>query len=264
MKLFIVKLLSRILLPPGLFLVLIGGILLFLWEHRNRYRSRNYKMNYVYSGLIVLFLVIYILSSYVGEFILVSPLENSFPPRTYTEVKRKINDKSIIVVLGGGVVRGTPLGSEIGKTTLKRLYAGWQLQQKTGLDIVVSGGIVPGADATSGADIMENVLLDWGVNQEKIITESQSKNTWQNAVNTTELLEKLEYEEIILVTSAVHMNRAIYSFQENGNLSLIAVPTDYILDKELSLLDFLPNRISLRNSLSALHEWVGLVWYYLK
>jgi uncharacterized SAM-binding protein YcdF (DUF218 family) len=199
--------------------------------------------------------------------LLVKPLENNYAPLSASELNYESDyssEKTRIVVLGGGMVRGTPDGIEIGKTTLKRLYKGWKIHQATGLNLVVSGGIVPGADDSPVAEAMKEVLVDWGVPSDKIIVEKESKNTWQNAVNTASILERSGYKRIVLVTSATHMQRAMYSFQKNWELDIVPVSTDYIMDTDLSFLDFLPGRSSLRNNLTALHEWVGLVWYYFK
>lgn len=265
MKLFIIKVISKLLLPPGLFLILAAIVFVLSFENKGRYSFHQNKKKYLYFFLVLLLLTIYIFSSYFGEFALVKPLEGNFTPLSAVDLSSDDDRaKTAIVVLGGGVVRGTPTGSEVGRTTLKRLYKGWQLHKKTGLDLVVSGGVVPGATDSPVANVMKKVLLSWGVPEDEVILEKKSKNTWQNAVNTTVMLEKADYERIVLVTSATHMQRAVYSFKKNGEAQVVAAPTDYILDTDTSLLDFLPNRNSLNNSLTAFHEWVGLAWYYFK
>ncbi|WP_408956172.1 YdcF family protein [Natroniella sp. ANB-PHB2] len=259
MGFFIVKFLSSLLLPPGLFILLLLISLLFLHLKKKQY-SLTLKSKIVLP-LIGLLILIYTLSSYWGETFLVRPLENRFSLIAEEDLFER--EDSIIVVLGGGVVRGTPQGEELGKTTLSRLYGGWQLHQKTGFDLVVSGGVPPGVDGLSEAEIMRDVLVDWGVADGQIITEEQSLNTWMNAANTTALLGE-EYKRIILVTSATHMTRSIYSFQEHWTADLVAAPVDYTFDTEINLLRFLPNRFALDKSLRALHEWLGLLWYYFK
>ncbi|MBM7624903.1 YdcF family protein [Sporohalobacter salinus] len=264
MKLFLVKLFSKLMLPPGLFIILLVFLFILLQSNRNRYGYRRIKMKYIYSCLVLLLVLVYFFSSYPGEFLLTKPLESSFKPLSISNMELEVDDSSAIVVLGGGVLRGTPRGTEIGQTTLTRLYRAWQIHKKTNLDLVVSAGIVPGADNTSGAEVMKKVLINLGVEEDKIIVERESKNTWQNAVNTTSLLRKKNYEKIILVTSALHMKRSAYSFKKNWDQKLILAPANYTLDTDMSLLDYLPNRGSLDNSLAALHEWIGLLWYWFK
>ncbi|MCK8816797.1 YdcF family protein [Natroniella sulfidigena] len=259
MDFFIVKFLSSLLLPPGLFILLLLISLLFLHFKRKEF-GLTLKSKIVLP-LVVLLAMIYILSSYWGETLLVRPLEERFSPITEEELFER--EDTVIVVLGGGVVRGTPQGEEIGKTTLTRLYGGWQLHNQTGFDLAVSGGVPPGVAGLSEAEIMRDVLVDWGVGDQQIITEGESLNTWLNAANTTALLSD-EYDRIILVTSATHMRRSIYSFREHWEGELVAAPVDYTFDTEISLLRFIPNRFALDKSLRAVHEWLGLVWYYFK
>ncbi|ADL12839.1 YdcF family protein [Acetohalobium arabaticum] len=264
MVLFLVKLLSKLILPPGLFIILLIILFILLQTSQNKYSYRKNKRKYLYGCLILLLILIYLFSSYPGEFLLTKPLESQFDPLLISNRESKVGNSTAIVLLGSGVRRGTSRGVEIGEITLARLYRTWQIHKETGLDLVVSGGVVPGADNTSGAEVMKEVLLDLGVKEDKIILEKKAKNTWQNAVNTALLLEEREYEQIILVTSALHMKRAVYSFERNCNQRLIPAPANYTFNTDVSLLDYLPNRESLDNSLAALHEWIGLVWYSFK
>ncbi|MCK8828309.1 YdcF family protein [Natroniella acetigena] len=259
MGFFIVKFLSSLMLPPGLFILLLLISLLFLHLKRKEF-SLTLKSKIVLP-LVVLLVLIYGLSSYWGEVLLVRSLEQRFAPIAEEELFER--EDTVIVVLGGGVVRGTPLGEELGNTTLTRLHGGWQLHNQTGFDLAVSGGVPPGVEGLSEAEIMRDVLVDWGVVEEQIITERESLNTWMNAANITALLRD-EYDRIILVTSATHMTRSTYSFREHWAADLVVAPVDYTFDTEFNLLRFIPNRFALDKSLRALHEWLGLVWYYFR
>ena len=103
-----------------------------------------------------------------------------------------------------------------------------------------------------------------GVEEDSIIAEVRSNNTWENAVNTCSVLKDVGYRRIILVTSAVHMRRAVYSFKHSWEYEIIPAPCDYLRGSDVNVLDFLPNRSSLDSCLRALHEWVGLLWYGVK
>ena len=48
------------------------------------------------------------------------------------------------------------------------------------------------------------------------------------------------------------------------NIDFLVVHSGFIYDHQFSWLDYLPNRGALTANLSALHEWVGLVWYYIR
>ncbi|MDX5420629.1 MAG: YdcF family protein, partial [Hymenobacteraceae bacterium] len=84
--------------------------------------------------------------------------------------------------------------------------------------LVISGGsgLVLG-DAIPEAEQIEKILLMAGVAEEDIITEGNSRNTRENAVNTAALLEKHpDWEKVLLVTSAFHMRRSEACFRKAG------------------------------------------------
>lgn len=73
------------------------------------------------------------------------------------------------------------------------------------------------ADRIPEAEQIEKILLMAGVPEEDIITESNSRNTRENAVNTAEFLKKHpEVDKVLLVTSAFHMRRAAACFTKAG------------------------------------------------
>mgnify|MGYP000109073204 FL=1 len=112
--------------------------------------------------LTFLFVVVYLVSSYLGEVIFTRTLEDDYKPLQGDELAAD-GIKSVIVVLGGGVVRGSPVGdAEIGKSSLKRLYEGYRIHKQTGFDVCVSGGKVFGHKGDSEAEVMRDVLIDWG------------------------------------------------------------------------------------------------------
>ena len=90
--------------------------------------------------------------------------------------------------------------------------------------------------------------------------ETESKDTKGNAINVARLAGDGPF---ILVTTAVHIPRAMSSFQKAG-LSVIAAPTDYRSKRTpLTWSDFLPNSSSLQDSCLALHEYLGILYYRL-
>jgi uncharacterized SAM-binding protein YcdF (DUF218 family) len=258
---YIRNFIASLLLPPGLFLLLIVIIILLNFKRVISYTEQRNKKRCIFWGLIFLLFSVYIFSTHFGELFLVKPLENDYVP---LDIKTLSEEKSVIVILGGGIKRGTPRGEEIGTITLSRLYEGFKLYQRTGYDIVVTGGTPPGMSGISEAEMMRDVLVELGVSSQDIIIEDKALTTWLNAVNTTGILDGLGYRRIILVTDAIHMRRSLSSFEKNWEYELISAPADYLLESEVDVLDFLPNRVSLDNNIRAMHEWIGLIWYIFK
>ncbi len=258
---FLRNIIESILLPPGIFVLLTLIISLSIYKGKINYRYRRKNKNYSYIFLTILFLLIYTFSTYFGQLILVNPLERGYKPLNYQLLNGNHNSKTAIVILGGGIKQNTLRGPQIGERTLGRLYEGAKIYQDTKYDIVVTGGKIPGQRGLSEAEMMKEVLINFGVTKEKIISETEALTTWQNAVNTTKILNELNYEKIILVTNAIHMNRAIYSFKNNWEKELTPAPALYLGDQQVTVLDFLPNTQHLNSALRAFHEWVGFIWY---
>jgi len=136
--------------------------------------------------------------------------------RAQLSVRAAAGEPIAIVVLGGGLGGIAP---EYGDTTLSgaslmRLrYAVW-LGRQTGLPIAASGGQGWGAVGTAAppesarmAEIARAELatpLRW--------TETNSRDTHENAIDTVALLRPAGIREIVLVTQGWHMPRALREF----------------------------------------------------
>jgi len=108
---------------------------------------------------------------------------------------------------------------------------------------------------------MEEVLIEMGVPPDDVFQESESRTTYENALFAIEEIRQQGYQEIILVTSALHMRRSVQSF-ENNEVTIIPAPVNYLFENtQPGLLNILPNRFSFDHNLRALHEWIGLLYY---
>jgi uncharacterized SAM-binding protein YcdF (DUF218 family) len=94
-------------------------------------------------------------------------------------------------------------------------------------------------------------------------TEEASDNTYENAMYSFQILQKVGIKKIYLVTHASHMPRAAAIFREVG-FDVVEAPTAFTTRYEINLLAFLPRAESLQDSKIFLHEVTGLFWYQLK
>ena len=245
--------------PPGG--VIITVLLIFLFFHLGRKK--------IAACLTVCFLFfLFLFSTWFGEYILLRPLEDdyiSFPAMSFDNSEFS---KPIIVVLGGGLVENSLAestgGTEIGEITLSRIYGAYRIYKILECPLWVSGGNVPGYSGDKPAtDIMEQVLIELGVPLLVVYKESQSRTTLENAEFTLDELKQKGYQEIILVTSAVHMRRSVQVF-ENDVIRIIPAPVNYLFENSKpGILKIISNRFSWDYNLRALHEWVGLFYYKL-
>lgn len=105
-------------------------------------------------------------------------------------------------------------------------------------------------------------LSDLGLARNRIVFESRARNTFENAALSYREARPGKEEVWLLVTSALHMPRAVGVFRQIG-WDLIPYPVDYQVADVAPLTgwpDLAANLVSLG---AVLKEWVGLVVYYL-
>lgn len=149
-------------------------------------------------------------------------------------------------------------GAVIGPMTMQRLRYGAWLQRRTGLPLLVSGG-VPGRDLRSLADLMADAAKnELGVPVRWI--ESRSADTRENAQFSAELLRKDGVTNVLLVSSAWHLPRAMACFRKVG-ITPIGAPTAFRSPVLESWSNCLPSWAGLRDTCLGLHEWGGRLFY---
>lgn len=169
-----------------------------------------------------------------------------------------------IVILGGDIRRRTPEfdGDTVGRLSLERVRYGARIYRQTGLPILTTGGRV-GNSETSVATAMAVALReDYQVPVKWI--ERSSRNTYENAKLSSEILNAEGIKSVYLVTHSWHMPRALEAFQQVG-VKAIPRPTGGVgSSKQVGPSDFIPNSGALTNSAFALHEWIGRYWYRVR
>ena len=189
-------------------------------------------------------------------------IENHTKPADLTD--RQIDG---IIVLGGftgdGVVAESRGQASLGSAA-ERFTAALQWHQKFPSKPLVfsgfSGRLVP--NGASEADIVKQLLGDLAIDQTYILFENKSRNTYENALYSFDLMAPTPGSHWILITSAAHMPRAIGSFRAVGWSGILGYPVDYQTPET----GFSRNwDIGHGTGLigNALHEYVGLLVYWL-
>ncbi|WP_150267865.1 YdcF family protein [Paenibacillus tepidiphilus] len=242
---YVIKFIYSFVLPPGLFVVLLLGIGVWLWRGSRRPAI----------ALLTVALLLYLSSISLVAAPLVGSLE-----RRYEQPSAL--DGDVIVVLGGGASSGTPdldgQGNLYGSAA-NRLLTAARLYRESGLPILFSGGQVF-SDSGNEADIARRQLIGLGVPESAILAENRSLNTELNAQYTAELMEAEGFSRPVLVTSAFHMPRAMKHFTAAG-LSPQAYPTDYLDSRGTAIYPgkFTPSGDALSTTATALKEYLGLL-----
>jgi len=173
-----------------------------------------------------------------------------------------------VAVLGGGMnpSGGFRKSPEAAKFTYARVFSGVKVFKQSGANrLAFCGGSSPGSNDFE-SEVMKSLAIELGVEPNKIITETKSRNTLENAIELSRLLEPGKDRRIGLVTSALHMPRAKKVFEKQLHSDIIVpIPVAYIYSPNwFNLKSFIPSTGTLANSNYAIHEWIGMLWYTLR
>lgn len=123
--------------------------------------------------------------------------------------------------------------------------------------VIVSGGTLDGRPS-SEASVYARHLEHLGVPHAQIVLEDGSRNTWENARNTSALLRQGGYPTAVVVTSAVHIPRSRQYFRHFGsNPRFLA--SDYLS----ALPSWIPASYNFTLTDVALHEHIGQLRYHV-
>jgi uncharacterized SAM-binding protein YcdF (DUF218 family) len=166
-----------------------------------------------------------------------------------------------IVLLGAGTahVVGTPQiePNIFANGRIIEAYTLYRACRQGGNDckIVVSGGD-PYRNGVTEAAAYGEVLTSMGVASDDLLLETRSMNTWQNAQFVQPMLKDYRPEQVLLVSSAIHLNRALRYFAHFG-IDAIPERGDYA-DVRMT---WWPNSWNLALTDFALHEYNGELTY---
>jgi uncharacterized SAM-binding protein YcdF (DUF218 family) len=180
-------------------------------------------------------------------------IESEFRPQQIQELPVA----QAIVVLGGtmsGPDAWRPLPDLSGASD--RVWHAARLYHAKKAPLVVLSGGNSAKGGMPEAEAMRMFLRDLGVSDKAMLLEDRSRTTFENARFTATLLRKGEIQNVLLVTSALHMHRALAYFRDEG-LQAIPAATDYEAAPIGSWQLFIPDAASLDGSTRAIKELIG-------
>ena len=232
-----------------LLVLLCCGILL-LWSNRLN------LARWVLTPTVFFLLIISIMP--VGHLI-VTPLEDVFPGNNLPQPPI-----SGIIVLGGFM---DPIISETREqpslnNAAERVTAFLSLAKRfPKAKLVFTGGSSSLTQSwVREADKVEDLLKNIGFNTDRVVFERNARNTYENGVNLHTLLRPKPQERWVLITSAVHMPRAIAVFHK-----LNWYPIPYPVDFRTRGKGHWHWTFNMKNGLQSFdlgfREWLGLFFY---
>jgi uncharacterized SAM-binding protein YcdF (DUF218 family) len=244
------KIISSLLMPlPACLIIGFVGLALIMFSSRRRFGCFM-----IFASLSGIFLTAF---QPVSTSLLL-PLE-----RQYTGFNPVQEKFSFVMVLGNGHVvdNDIPPTSELSRTALMRLTEGIRiLRMYPEAKLILSG--YAGGTEVSQAKMMAKVALALGVRKSDIILLESAKDTWEEAHQAAAFVGQ---RPVILVTSASHMQRALYEFNQAG-ITPTPAPTNYLAHSNIQQPweKYTPKAKYLEQTERYWHEQLGQWWQKLR
>ena len=242
---YINKILPIIVSPLGLII-----ILLFFGVFRKRMLP---------SMIALIILIILSLPIVSGQ--LIKLLEQNYRPTTPNETARA----DTVIVLSGMVTlieKNDGIHYEFSEA-VDRIFAGINLLKiGKAQKIILTRGKLPWSVGVPEGEFLAEFIQSQGINPNRILLSEIVQNTNDEAKAISRMLPK--NSEVILVTSAFHMPRAVKVFQ-NQNLKVIPYAVDFRSSvKEINIIDFLPQASAFKDSNFYFREIIGRAYYSMR
>lgn len=177
-------------------------------------------------------------------------------------------ERNVIVLLGAGTIK-LPAKDKSNEDIIQPTILAYSRINETArlyLDCKKSGHIctilISGGDTRhsghSEAAVYQKMLYTLGIDRTNIILEPNSLNTYKNAEFSSTLLKQQHFDQIILVTSGIHMKRTLLYFSHFG-IHAQPAPADYIA----STYSLFPSGYNLVITDFAIHEYLGVARFYI-
>ncbi|WP_261815491.1 envelope biogenesis factor ElyC [Vibrio gallicus] len=244
------KLISAFLMPlPAMLIIGFIGLAMVMFTRKHR------------SGSILILISlasIFAISFQPIATSLLKPLE-----RKYTGFLPTTQNVDYVMVLGSGHVVDPeiPPTSELSRTALMRLSEGIRiLRMYPGSKLILSG--YGGGSKISQARMMAKVALALGVAKPEIILLETAQDTWEEARQASAFVG---HTNLVLVTSASHMERAMGEFNAAG-ITPIPAPTNYLAHSNITQpwVKYTPQARYLEQTERYWHETLGTWWQAIR
>ena len=139
-----------------------------------------------------------------------------------------VKKSDVIVILGNKVeLDGIP-----SLRLQSRLNKGYDLYKK-GLAplILVSGGV--GIEEYDEAMVMKKYLVNLGIPENIIISDSNGVDSFNTAKNTKELMDEMSLDTALIVTNYYHISRTRLAFKKSGVKKVYSAHANYFEIRDL-------------------------------
>jgi len=247
------KFISALLLPlPIIFILFLSGLFL-IWLNK----KRTGRILLLIAGCLFL-----IVSTRPVPYLLIGMLEKKYPVLNEIPAFDSSGQVYILVLAAGHADdESLPPNSQLSGGGLIRLTEGVRLHKKIPCSRLILSG-PGGKEGYTQADALFRTALIMGLDSSSILLMNKAKNT---AGEAREYKERFGTQHnLILVTSAIHMPRAMMTFRKEG-INPVPAPTNFII-KHGSRKDpwrWMPSARYIEMMEGGVHEGMGILWLLL-
>ncbi len=239
---------------PGVVLVMVAGAIWLTIRPQSKVGRRS---------VLAVAALYFVASLYAVPFLAGRALlTRQLRPFEPTDVK---SGRTAIVILGGGGATARLEDLRVGimnQETAARMLEGYRVYRLIGAEwIISSGGLSTQATLNeTSAEMMRDGLVQLGVPASRIVVESESRDTRDEAILIGPMLRRLGAENLVLVTSDIHMPRARAVFREEGWQPIPAIAPD--ARRPIDIRGWVtPTTHGLEYTEQVVHELLGIVYY---
>ena len=173
-----------------------------------------------------------------------------------------------IVMLGSGSINLKARGQRLSFVSVAsglRAIETARLYKVMDRPLVIPSGGVTDKDPSGApeSDAYEPALKALGVPADRILPESRSKNTHDEAMVIKDMLRQRGIGEFVIVTSPLHMRRSMRAFEAQGMHPIPALAPLYA-DRLEQPFPLLPSDSALYTGDQVVYEWLARAYYWTK
>lgn len=189
---------------------------------------------------------------------LMAPLEDNYP--AFTRSSKPV-DYIIIMGCTHTTVQNLPATSQLKTCSLERLVEAVRIYHLHPEAQIISSGY-SGGDESSNAEKVKQAAVLLGIPAKKILTENFPQNTEEEAQL---IAPRVLNKNVVLVTSASHLPRAMNYFAKYGVKAIPAPASPWVKDNgQTPWSYYLPHANKLQQTTSAWYEVLGRIVQWLK
>ena len=227
-----------------------------------RRRPGSRRPWYLLTAVLVVF---YVMATPIGANLLVYSLSAGMKPM---QTRDEARGADTVVILSGGVesIRtGGVVLTQLSTASMLRVLEAARVYKLIGARLaIVSGGIADTRlELEPEAQHMADALIAAGVPAANIALDLQAKDTYDHPRTIRPILESHGVKQFVIVTSPMHMRRALAVFRKAGfdpAASVTLLRSDQIEPPPL----FVPNDDSLMLSDASVYDYAGWVYYWMR